>query len=269
MSVNRLKAAVFILILCVSVMAPGPARAGRPRGLIVATAASLSFALSEIAASFEEETGIGVTLSVGSTGTLAAQITHGAPFDLFFAASTRDMERLKRGGFLKDGSMEVYAGGRLALIAKEGSPVSISALEDLQAPEIKRIAIANPAHAPYGAAAVRALKSAGLFGALKGRLVYAENIRQALNFVQTGDAQAGIVSLSVVADRGAGALGGEKVTYSLIPERLHGPVNQVVAIVGSSSDPVAAADFIRYVKGPSGRAVLKRYGYTRLQGDSL
>ena len=241
-------------------MAPGPVGAGRPRGLIVATTASLSFALTEIAASFEDETGIGVTLSVGSTGTLAAQITHGAPFDLFFAASTREMDKLKRGGFLKEGSIEVYAGGRLALIVKKGASVSASALKDLLAPEIKRIAIANPAHAPYGAAAVRALRSAGLFEALKGRLVYAENIRQALNFVQTGNAQAGIVSLSVVA------LGG-RVTYSLIPERLHGPVKQTVAILGSSPDPAAAADFIRYVKGPEGRAVLKRYGFVRLQGE--
>ncbi len=260
MSVNRLKLAVFILILCIVAMAPGPARAGRSRGLVVATAASLSFALAEIAASFEQESGIGVTLSIGSTGTLAAQITHGAPFDLFFAASTREMERLERGGFLKEGSIEVYAGGRLALIVKDGAGVRASVLKDLLAPEIKRIAIANPAHAPYGAAAVRALRSAGLFEALGGRLVYAENIRQALNFVQTGNAQAGIVSLSVVALD-------ERVTYSLIPERLHGPVNQAVAILGSSSEASAAAEFIRYVKGPGGRAILRRYGFVRLQGE--
>ena len=264
MSVTRLKHAVFILILCVGALAPGPVKGGRPKGLIVATAASLSFALAEIAASFEQETGIGVTLSVGSTGTLAAQITHGAPFDLFFAASTREMKRLSRGGLLLEDSIEVYARGRVALIVKEGSPVTPSTLADLLAPEIKRIAIANPDHAPYGAAAVQALRSAGLFEALKGRLVYAENIRQALNFVQTGDAQAGIVSLSVVAGRDGG---GERMSYSMIPERLHTPVNQVVAILGSSSNPVSAADFIRYVKGPGGRAVLKRYGFVRLQGE--
>ena len=258
----RLKVAALILFLCISTMAPGPARAGRHRGLIVATAASVSFALAEIAASFEEETGIGVTLSVGSTGTLAAQITHGAPFDIFFAASTRDMERLSRGGLLLEDSIEVYARGAVALIVKEGSSVNPSTLADLLAPEIKRIAIANPDHAPYGAAAVQALRSAGLFPALKGRLVYAENIRQALNFVQTGDAQAGIVSLSMVVGREGG---GERVSYSMIPERLHGPVNQAVAIMSSSADPKAAADFIRYVKGPVGRAVLKRYGFARLQ----
>ncbi len=264
MSVNRLKLTVFVLILCVLPLLPGPVRAGGPRGLIVATAASVSFALAEIAASFEEETGIGVTLSVGSTGTLAAQITHGAPFDLFFAASPRDMERLSRRGLLLEDSIEVYAGGTMALIVKEGSSANPSTLADLLAPEIKRIAIANPDHAPYGAAAVQALRSAGLFSALKGRLVYAENIRQALNFVKTGDAQAGIVALSVVVDPGGG---GRQVSYSMIPEHLHGPVNQTVAIVGSSSEAAAAADFIRYVKGPGGRAVLKRYGYTRLQGE--
>ena len=261
MPVIRLKYALFILILLVGAMAPGPVRAGRSKGLVVATAASLSFAMAEIASSFEGETGIGVTLSIGSTGTLAAQITHGAPFDLFFAASARDMERLERGGFLRDGSMEVYAGGRLAIIVKGGSTVPVASLGDLRAPEIKRIAIANPAHAPYGVAAVRALKSAGLFDELKGRLVYAENIRQALNFVKTGDAQAGIVSLSVVADGGGG------VSHSMIPERLHAPVDQAVAIVASSSEAAAAADFIRYLKGPGGRAILKRYGFVRLKGD--
>jgi molybdate transport system substrate-binding protein len=175
------------------------------------------------------------------------------------------MERLGRSGFLKEGSMEVYAVGRVAIIVKEDSTVSVSTLTDLLAPEIKRIAIANPAHAPYGAAALRALRSAGLFELLKGRLVYAENVRQALNFVETGDAQAGIVALSVVVEQGPGD--GERMSYFIIPERLHGPVNQAVAIVESSSDSKAAADFIRYVKSPGGRAVLERYGFLRLQGE--
>ncbi len=265
MSLKYLKQTVFILILALLMTAPGPARAERSRGLIVATAASLSFALAEIAASFQEETGINVTLSIGSTGTLAIQIANGAPFDLFFAASTRELDRLRRSGFLKEASMEVYAVGRLAIIAKEDSLVCVSTLTDLLAPGIKRIAIANPAHAPYGAAAVRALRSAGLFDLLKGRLVYAENVRQALNFVETGDAQAGIVALSVVAEQGPGD--GDRLSYSIIPERLHEPVTQAVAIVGSSSDSKAAADFIRYVKSPGGRAVLKRYGYMRLQEE--
>ncbi len=260
-SAARLKAAALIIFLCIAVVvgAPGPARPARParhaRPLIVAAAASMSFALEEIASSFEEETGINITLSIGSTGTLAAQITHGAPFDLFFSAGTRDLERLREGGFLKGDTMEVYARGRIVLVVNKSSGIEAAHLKDLLAPQVKRVAIANPGHAPYGAAAMQALKSVGLWGALKGKLVYAENIRQALRFVQTGDAQAGIVALSVMR-------GGGELAYTGIPETLHEPVNQAVAVVKHSDNPEGAMRFIRYVKGTQGRAVMKRYGFT-------
>jgi molybdate transport system substrate-binding protein len=138
----------------------------------------------------------------------------------------------------------------------KSSGIEARRLEDLLAPDVKRVAIANPAHAPYGAAAMQAFKSVGLWGALKGKLVYAENIRQALRFVQTGDAQAGIVALSVVEG------GGGEWTYTNIPETLHEPVDQAVAVVKSTGNPEGAMRFIGYVKGTEGRAVMKRYGFT-------
>lgn len=220
----------------------------------VAGAADLAFAFREIAQKFEKDTGVKVVLTLGSTGMLTEQIERGAPFDVFFAANIKYIDGLKRGGYVMPDTVELYAVGRVALAVNRASGAQAKGLADLLDPRIKWVAIANPEHAPYGAAAMEALKSGGLWERLKGKLVYGENVRQTLQFIQTGNAQAGIVALSV-ADV-------PEISYTLIDYKLHKPISQAAAVVSGSKHERAARAFIRYVNSPSGRPVMEKYGFT-------
>ena len=149
--------------------------------------------------------------------------------------------------------MERYAEGRLAVVVNRASGVEAGGLEDLAGPTVKRVAIANPDHAPYGAAAREALKRAGVWEEVRAKLVYGENIRQTLRFVQTGDASVGIVALSV-ADVP------EAASFPVDPS-LHDPIHQAAAVVSASAAPGLASDFIGYVRGPAGGAAMRRRGF--------
>lgn len=223
------------------------------KGLTVAAASDLVFALKDISKEFERSTGIKVILSFGSTGQLAQQIAHGAPFDVFFAADEKYIEGLNEKGIIMAETKRLYAQGRIVLAVNKKSGVSADRLSGLLNPAIKRIAIANPAHAPYGIAAREALISSGLWERLSDKLVYGENIRQALQFIQTGDAQAGIVALSITDV--------PEITYTLIGASLHRPINQAVAVIRGSKKTKEARDFIGFVGSPAGRTIMKRYGF--------
>ena len=237
------------IFFCSFVVSPALAMGGK--SIIIAAASDLTFALKEIALSFEKDTGNKVVISFGSSGMLARQIESGAPFDLFFSADSRSMEGLEKGGHIMPATL--YARGVIVLAVNRRSGVEAVDLKDLSRPEIKKIAIANPAHAPYGRAAVEALKAAGVLEAVRGKLVYGENIRQALQFVQTGDAQAGVVAISIA--------GVPEVYYTPIDPGLYNPIDQVAAVVKSAKEPEAALAFIRYAVGDKGRAILKKYGF--------
>lgn len=232
---------------------PDNAAAAGERSITVAAASDLNFAFKDIAAVFEKETGIKVILSFGSTGMLAKQISEGAPFDLFFAADRKYLEDLSSKGHVIPSSVERYAQGVIVLAVNKSSGIEVRDLKHLLRPEIRNVAIANPDHAPYGRAAMEALKSAGIWVRLKDKLVYGENIRQTLQFIQTGNAQAGIVALSLVNV--------PEITYVRIDPSLHNPIDQTMGIVKTSKDPEAAASFIRYVKGPAGSEIMKKYGF--------
>lgn len=221
--------------------------------LTVAGASDLSFAFREITQEFERETGYKVVLSLGSTGMLARQIEEGAPFDVFFSANTKFMEDLEKGGHILPGTVELYAQGRIAVATRTASGTKITRIEELRDRKITRIAIANPEHAPYGVAAMEAMKSKGLWDELKPRLVYGENIRQALQFVQSGNAQAGIVALSVANVAG--------IEFSEVPSNLHRPISQAAGVVRTAKDRDGALSFIRFVNGPRGRQIMKKYGF--------
>lgn len=240
-----------ILVALVVFFSAGAAEAAR---LNIAAASDMTFALKEIAASFEKDTGSKLSLTFGSTGMLARQIEEGAPFDAFLSADLKHMEALKKGGHVMADTVTPYARGRIVIAVNSSSGIKAKALEDLASPAIERIAIANPDHAPYGIAAMEALKSAGVWEPVKGRLVYGENIRQALKFVEAGNAQAGIIALSI-----AGAPG---VEYTLIPEGLHRPISQVAAAVRSTGEEKAARRFVKYLSSPEARLILKRYGFS-------
>lgn len=224
---------------------------GKERAITIAAASDLSYALKEIAVGYEKDTGVRPVISFGSTGLLARQIAEGAPFDLFLAADIRYMEKLRDIEGVDKDTVEVYARGRIVVAVKEGA--DLPSIKDLAGPGVKKIAIANPAHAPYGRAAEEALKSAGVWEAVRAKLVFGENIRQALQFVESGNAEAGVIALSI-----AGAPG---ISHAPIEESLHRPISQALGVVSSSTKKGEAARFIAYLKGPKGSAILKKYGF--------
>ena len=141
------------------------------RHLTVAAASDLSFALKEIAGKFEKDTGIKVILSFGSTGILSHQIENGAPFDIFFAANLKYIDAMKQKGLIVPDTSRVYAQGRIVLAMNKKFGGGIKRLEELASPSIRRIAIANPDHAPYGIAAKEAMVRLGLWDKLKPKLI--------------------------------------------------------------------------------------------------
>ena len=224
-----------------------------PHELTVAAAADLQFAFTEIAALYEQETGQDVTLVFGSTGQLAQQIQNGAPYDLFAAANIQYVEDLADQGLVLPDSVALYAQGRIVLAASRRSGVTAETLADLLAPEIKHIAIANPEHAPYGVAAMQALQAAGVWEQIQPKLVLGENVRQALQYVQTGNAEAGIVALSVANV--------PEITWTLLDSSLHDPLNQALAVVASSPEPDRAREFAAFINGDVGRPIMRQYGF--------
>jgi molybdate transport system substrate-binding protein len=221
--------------------------------LTIFAAADLSQAFGEIAPLFEQVEGTEVRLVFGSTGTLALQIEHGAPADLFFAANVSVVDRLREQGLVVAATERLYARGRLVIVTSAGTGPRVDVPADLTRPEVRGVVIADPERAPYGQAAREALKAAGVWDAVSPKLVYAENIHQALQFVQSGAADAGITALSVARV--------PNIRFVMIDERLHRPINQAAAVVTASRRQPAARDFLAFVNGPRGRAIMTRYGF--------
>jgi molybdate transport system substrate-binding protein len=255
-------AAVLALALALPFAAPSVGAAPPPS---VAAAADLQFALIELAAAFRRDTGDDVRLSFGSSGNFAQQIANGAPFELFLSADEAYVERLAAGGFTRDRGT-LYAVGRIALFVPSGSPLKPDAsLTDLKAAindgRLRRFAIANPEHAPYGRAAREALQAAGAWPAIEPLLVLGENASQATQFAAAGNAQGGIVPQSLalvpeVARRG---------TAVLLTERWHAPLRQRMVLL-KGAGPVAVA-FYQYLQTKGARQTLARYGFA-LPGEN-
>jgi len=244
-----------ILLALVLVLAAGPAALAQSTSpaITVYAAADLDMAFREIKPLFEKAAGARVTLVMGSTGNLAKQIEHGAPADVFFAANESFIDDLQAAGAVIPQTRALYAQGRLVLATPTKSAVAVRELAELLKPEVRRVAIANPAHAPYGRAAREALESLGMWERLKPKLVYGENIRHTLQFVETGAVEAGIIALSVA--------GVPDVRYVPIDPKLHKPLNQVAAVVKRSARPELGVAFIQFLNGPEGRPIMKRYGF--------
>jgi molybdate transport system substrate-binding protein len=183
----------------------------------------------------------------------AQQIENGAPFDLFASANIAYLERLKNQDLIIDGSIQTYALGRLVLAINKQNGAKVTELNDLLNPEIRKVAIANPNHAPYGLAAKEALVKSGLWQELSPKIVFGENVRQTLQFIQTGNVEAGIVALSI-ADV-------SQTSYTIIDEALHSPLKQALAIIRKSKNKKDARAFISYINSPRGRAIMRKYGF--------
>jgi molybdate transport system substrate-binding protein len=222
----------------------------------VFAASDLAFAFKEIVPRFEQARGAKVTLVLGSTGNFARQLERGAPADIFFAADQGFVERLAASGILIAETQTLYAQGRIVLATAKRFGPKLSDLRNLLNQKIRHVAIANPVHAPYGKAAEEALRKVGVWDTLKPKLVYGENIRHALQFIQTGAVEAGIVALSIASV--------PEVDWTLIDASLHAPLNQSAAVVKRSSRPELGLAFIQFVNGPEGREIMKRYGFLLL-----
>jgi len=227
--------------------------AADPPTLTVFAAADLAFALRDLAPRFEKAAGVKVALVLGSTGNLARQIEHGAPADVFFAANETFVDELVAKGAVIPQTRTLYAQGRIVLATPKAFGPRLAVLRQLTDPRVRRVAIANPQHAPYGKAAEEALRKLGLWDAVRPKLVYGENIRHTLQFLQTGAADAGIVALSVASV--------PEIDWVPIDPTLHAPLNQVVAVVRRSRRPELGVAFVQFVNGGEGRQVMKRYGF--------
>jgi molybdate transport system substrate-binding protein len=228
-------------------------KAGEKEPLIIAAASSLRFAFPEISKEFERNTGMKAIITYGSSGMFTQQIENGAPYDLFASANMAYIERLKNQNLLMNNSIKTYALGRIVLAVNKESGANISNLEGLLNPKVRKVAIANPDHAPYGLAAKEALVKSGLWQKLLPKIVYGENVRQTLQFIQTENAEAGIVALSI-ADV-------SQISYTIIDEALHSPLKQALAVIKKSKNKEDARAFISYLYGPKGRAIMRKYGF--------
>lgn len=230
--------------------------------LTVSAAADLTYAFQEIGPLFQKQHGVKVAFNFGSSGQLTQQIEAGAPVDVFAAANASYLDELVRRGLILPDTKVFYARGRLALYTRADGPPGIERIEDLRSPSVRRIAIANPEHAPYGVAAREALQSVGLWETLQPKLVLGENVRQTLQYAETGNVDVALVALSLVA---AGAPGSPppEGRWFLVPEELHRPIDQVLAVIRGSAHEREGRAFAAFVDGAQGLQVLKKYGFTQ------
>ncbi len=228
--------------------------------ITVAAASDLTPAFEEIGREFQASEGTKVVFVFGSTGLLTRQIENGAPFDVFAAANVNYVDQLEQKGLVLPGTKRIYARGRITLWTTANSPLQIEKIEDLVRADVHRIAIANPDHAPYGQAAREALQSAGIWETVRPKLVYGDNIRQTLQYAETGNVEVAIVALSLSVQ--------SKGRWVLVPEELHRPLDQGMGVIKGTRNEPAARAFGDFVNGDKGRGIMKKYGFSFEQTSS-
>lgn len=244
-----------VLLLTATLFTVAQVHAGE---LTVAAASDLNFAFKELVPAFEQQTGERVKLTLGSSGNFYAQIQNGAPFDLYFSADIDYPKKLIEAELALSDSMYQYARGQVVVWVPKDSKLDLAkGMEVLLEPTIKKIAIANPKHAPYGRAAVAAMKYFDVYDSVKDRLVLGENISQAAQFVESGSCDIGIVALSLAL---APAMKGQG-KYWEVPADAHPPLDQGAVILKSSKQLEAAKQFLAFLKRASGQEIMKRYGF--------
>ncbi|MGZ8385667.1 MAG: molybdate ABC transporter substrate-binding protein [Nitrospira sp.] len=248
----------FFLVLALCLVAVTGPKVANAEEITIAAASDLNFAFREIVAAYEQTTGNHVRLVFGSSGNFYAQIQQGAPFDLYFSADIGYPKKLIDEGLAVPNSLYQYATGRIVLwVPKESSLDITKGMDALLDPAIKKIAIANPKHAPHGRAAVAAMEHFKVYDTVKDRLVLGENVSQAAQFVESGAADIGIIALSLAL---APAMS-KKGTYWEIPTEAHPPLEQGAVIVKASKRADSAKQFLEFVKSRQGVAIMKRYGF--------
>jgi molybdate transport system substrate-binding protein len=226
--------------------------------ITVAAASDLQFAMQDVAARFEKETGKTAKLIYGSSGNFFQQIQNGAPFDMFFSANLDYPKKLEAAGLIEPGSFYGYAKGKIVIWVPQQSKLDLSSgMQALLDPSVKKIAVANPQHAPYGQAAVAAMQKENIYEKVKDKLVLGENISQTASFVVSGSADVGIVALSLALSPNMK----DKGRYAEVPGDEYPPIEQACIIVGSSKNKEIARQFLSFVKTPAVADVLRSYGF--------
>lgn len=226
--------------------------------ITVAAAADLHFAMDELASRFQAETGVRVKSIDGSSGNIYQQIQSGAPFDIFLSANVEYPRKLEAAGLIVPGTYYEYARGKIVLVVPANSSLDIrQGLRVLLNPAVKKVAIANPNHAPYGTAAVSALKAEHIYEEIAPKLVIGENISQTASFVLSGAADAGIIALSLTKSAESGA----KVRVQEIPAGDYAPIQQACVVLRNSKEQPAAKRFESFLRTQEASEILKRYGF--------
>ncbi len=246
----------FKAVLILALLFAGIARA---QDIRVAAAADLQFAMQDVAAQFQKQTGAKVDVTYGSSGNFFTQMQNGAPFDIFFSADIDYPRKLEAAGLAEPGTLYQYAVGRIVIWMPADAKADVvrDGWKALLDASVQKISIANPEHAPYGRAAVAALQRAGIYDQVKAKLVYGENISQAVQFVQSGNAQAGIVAMSLAVS--PGMKDGKRWE---IPVGLYPPIEQGAIVLKSAKNKQQARAFLEFVKSEAGRGTLAKYGFT-------
>jgi molybdate transport system substrate-binding protein len=230
------------------------------QAISAAAAADLSSVLPELARKYKSQSSVEVRLSFGASGNLTQQIRNGAPFDVFFSADENYPRQLMADGFAERDSLYRYAIGRLVLWVPANSTLDLpgKGVNVLLDPSVKKIAIANPLHAPYGRAAAAALKHFGIYEKVSDRLVLGENVSQAAQFLESGNAQAGLIALSHALAPGMKDRG----KYWQVPTDSYPELDQAVVILSRSRQKKEAAAFLEYLKGDEARSTFEHYGFS-------
>lgn len=243
--------AVFLLLTA--------ARQGAAQEITVAAASDLQFAFQDVGARFEKDTGKHVKLIFGSSGNFFAQIQNGAPFDVFFSADIGYPRRLEAAGLTEPGTLYPYATGKIVLWVPNQAKLDLNrGLQVLLDPGIRKIAIANPDHAPYGRAAVAAMRHENMYDQVSAKFVLGENISQTATFVVSGSADIGILALSLALSPSLK----EKGRYVEIPDAEYPPIEQAAVVLKSSPNREIARQFLDFVKTPAIQDLLRSYGFS-------
>jgi molybdate transport system substrate-binding protein len=253
-----LRRAIAFIALCGELLCPFPANASESP--LIAVASGMQFAIREIAQAFEQETGIAPRITLGASGKLFRQIESRAPFEMFISADASLTDRIETQNMARAPGV-VIARGRLAIFAPNGSPLTpddqLAGLKmALGKTRIRRFAIANPAHAPYGMRAKEVLQSAGLWDAIQESLVIGENVAQATQFALSGAAQGGIVAHSLLVT----AKTRDRGRYALLPEAWHKPILHSMVLLEKADD--TTMQFYQFLESPKAQSILSRYGFT-------
>jgi molybdate transport system substrate-binding protein len=250
----KLRRSIGILILATAFLS----QFGAAQEITVAAAADLQSAMQEMANRFQKESGKTVKVIYGSSGNFFQQIQNGAPFDIFFSANLDYPKKLEAAGLIERSSYYQYARGKIVIWVPKDSKIDLNAgLKALLDPRVKKIAIANPQHAPYGQAAVSAMQKEGIYEKAKDKFVLGENISQTASFVVSGSADIGVVALSLALSPNMK----DKGRYADISADEYPPIEQACVILSSSKNKELAQQFLSYLKSAAVAEILARYGF--------